>query len=60
VRLIPGEEFVAIVREKRWQRLQDGDFHDVECSPELRAVAAMVDSFLKEDVPVQIWCWHSQ
>ena len=54
------EEFVATVREKRWQRLQDGDYHDEECSPELRAVAAMVESFLGEGVPVRVWCWHSQ
>lgn len=60
VRLVPGEEFVAIVREKRWQRLQDGYYHDEECSPDLRAVAAMVDSFLAEGVPVRVWCWHSQ
>jgi hypothetical protein len=60
VRLVPGEEFVAIVREKRWQHLQDGYYHDKECSPELRAVAAMVESFLTEGVPVRVWCWHSQ
>jgi hypothetical protein len=60
VRLIPGEEFVATVREKRWQRLQDSDYHDEECSPDLRAVAAMVESFLEEGVPVRVWCWHSQ
>jgi|HubBroStandDraft_2_1064218.scaffolds.fasta_scaffold07412_12 hypothetical protein len=60
VRLVPGEEFVTTVREKRWQRLQDGDYHDEECSPELRAVAAMVESFLVEGVPVRVWCWHSQ
>jgi hypothetical protein len=60
VRIISGEEFSAIVREKRWQKLQDGDFHDVECSPELRAVAAIVDSFLAEKIPVRVYCWHSQ
>ena len=60
VRLIDGKEFVDIVREKRWQKLQDGDYADLECSPELRAYAALVESFLSEGVPVQVWAWHSQ
>lgn len=60
VRLIPGEEFVAIVFERRWQTLQDGDFRDLRCSPELNAVAAMVESLLTDGVPVRVWCWHSQ
>jgi hypothetical protein len=60
VRLIDGKEFVDIIREKRWQKLQDGDFGDLECSPELRAYAALVESLLSEGVPVQVWAWHSQ
>ena len=65
VRKIDGAEFVAIVREKRWQRIQkapDGsfDFADQECSPELRAYAAMVESLLADGCGVRVWCWHSQ
>jgi hypothetical protein len=59
VRCIEGAEFVAIVREKRWQKLQDGDFADCECSLDLRAFAALVEALLKE-VPVRVWAWHSQ
>jgi len=59
VRCIEGAEFVAIVREKRWQKLQDGDFAYRECSPDLRAFAALVDALLQE-VPVRVWAWHSQ
>jgi hypothetical protein len=60
VRMIPGEEFVDIVNMKRWQQLQDGDFADTECSPELCAVAALVARLLSADVRVRVWCWHSQ
>ncbi len=60
VRLIEGAEFVAIIREKRWQKLRDGDYHDLECKPELRAYAALVESLLKEGVPVRVYAWHSQ
>jgi hypothetical protein len=55
VRKLPGKEFVAIVREKRWQKLQDGDFADRECTPELRAYAAMVESLLAEGIDVYVW-----
>lgn len=60
VRCIPGQEFVAIVHEKRWQKLQDGDFKDTECSPELRCFAVMVDGLMAEGLDVRVWCWHSQ
>jgi hypothetical protein len=60
VRCIEGAEFVAIVREKRWQKLQDGDFADLECSRDLCAFAALVESLLKESIPVRVWAWHSQ
>ena len=60
VRLIYGAEFSAIVREKRWQQLQDGDFSDLECSPQLRAFAALVESMLKDGICVRVYCWHSQ
>jgi len=60
VRKINGEEFVAIIKEKRWQKLQDGDFHDRECSPELRGFAALVASLLADGLDVRVWCWHSQ
>jgi hypothetical protein len=60
VRCIPGDVFCYIVREKLWQKLQDGDFHDTECSPELRSIAAMVSSLLSEGLGVRVWCWHSQ
>lgn len=60
VRRIEGSEFVAIVREKRWQKLQDGDFHDLECTAELRAFAALVESLLNDKCDVEVYCWHSQ
>lgn len=65
VRRIEGAEFVAIVREKRWQKIQRNpeggfDFHDLECEPDLRALAALVESYLAEKLPVRVWCWHSQ
>jgi hypothetical protein len=60
VRKITGQEFVAIVREKRWQKLQDGDFADHECGPLLRAYAALVESLLAENVAVVVFCWDSQ
>jgi hypothetical protein len=58
VRLIDGKEFVDIVREKRWQKLRSGA--GCECSPDMRAYAALIESFLSEGVPVQVWAWHSQ
>lgn len=60
VRCIEGPEFVAIIREKRWQKPQDGDFYALECSAELRAYAAMVESLLADECEVRVWCWHSQ
>ncbi len=54
VRLLDGAEFVAIVREKRWQKLQDGDFADRE----LLAAPARVGG--DGAVPVRVWLWHSQ
>ena len=60
VRLLDGQEFVAIVQERRWQSLQDGDFSDLECGPELRGFAAMMAELLAEGVRVRVWCWHSQ
>jgi len=58
VRMILGPEFVAIIREKRWQKLQDGN--DLECRAELRAFAAAVESLLSEGCDVEVYCWHSQ
>ncbi len=60
IRLLDGQVFSNIVREKRWQKLQDGDFTRLECKAELRAVAAMVDSLLRDGLLVRVWCWHSQ
>jgi len=60
VRKVTGAEFVGIVRERRWRTLQDGDFADTECDPELRAFAAMVESLLADGLDVNVWCWHSQ
>jgi hypothetical protein len=66
VRLIDGKEFIDIVREKIWQKLPYGYFGisnadpNLECSPQLRAYAALVESLLNEGVPVQVWAWHSQ
>jgi hypothetical protein len=62
VRKLGGLEFVSIIREKRWQHLQDGDFRDLECGPELRSCAALVESLLCESplLDVRVWCWHSQ
>lgn len=60
VRVIDGNEFSLIVSEQRWQKLQDGDFHDLDCGPELRAMASLVESLVTDDVPVRVWCWHSQ
>lgn len=66
IRRVDGPEFVAIVREKRWQKLEDADFRINspdpvrECSAELRAYAAMVESLLADGCEVHVWCWHSQ
>jgi hypothetical protein len=60
VRLLDGQTFVDIVHEKRWKTLQDGDFADVECSPELRAFAVKVGILLSEGLFVRVWCWDSQ
>lgn len=60
VRLLDGQEFVDIVRERRWKTLQDGDYADLECGPELRGFATMVAALLAEGVRVRVWCWHSQ
>lgn len=60
VRQIGGQFFCDIIRERRWRLLQDGDFHDKECSPELRAFAAAVKSLMDDGCAVRIWCWHSQ
>jgi hypothetical protein len=60
VRCVPGQEFVDIVRERRWQLLQNGDYHDVECSEELRGFAVMVDNLMTNGLDVRVWCWHSQ
>jgi hypothetical protein len=60
VRCIPGQEFVDIVVQKHWQKLQDGDYKDKECSAELRAFATIVKHMLVEGLDVRVWCWHSQ
>src|SRR5580692_10697495 len=60
VRVVDGREFCAIVRERRWRTLQDGDSADLECGPELRAYASMVESLLADGRSVRVWCWHSQ
>lgn len=60
VRKLSGQEFCDIIRERRWKTLQDGDYYDLECGPELRSFAAMVKSLLADGMEVNIWCWHSQ
>ena len=60
VRLIPGPEFCAIIRERRWAPLQDGDWAHLQCRPELRGFAALVESLISEGLEVVVWCWHSQ
>ena len=60
VRSVDGREFCAIVRERRWRTLQDGDYADLECGPELRAYASMIESLLADGQDVRVWCWHSQ
>lgn len=60
VRKISGQEFCDIIRERRWKTLQDGDFADLQCGPELRSFAAMVRSLLDDGLEVNVWCWHSQ
>jgi hypothetical protein len=59
VRAVSGEEFSAIIREKRWKQYRYGEGIN-ECLPELRAVAAMVESLLRDGFPVRVWCWESQ
>lgn len=56
VRRIEGAEFVAIVREKRWQQ---SDWQNLECSADLRAFAALVESLLNDGLQVRVWCWNS-
>lgn len=60
VRRIDGAEFVAIVKEKRWRALKYSSDPERECSPELRATAAMVEFFMIEGHNVRVVCWHSQ
>ena len=66
IRELTGTEFVAVVREKRWQTLKDDEDQifraepTKECSPELRGFAALVESLLAEDCDVRVWCWESQ
>ena len=60
VRLVHGDEFCDIVRERRWKSLQGGDYADMECGPELRGFAAMVAALMADGVEVRVWCWHSQ
>src|SRR5580700_2994415 len=59
VRRLDGQEFLAIVLEKRWQRMQRNpeggyDFVDTECSAELRAFAAAVESLLDDGCKVRV------
>jgi hypothetical protein len=56
VRLIAGEEFVRTVRQEPWKV----EWPELEAGPHLHAVAAMVESYIKDGVGVQVWCWHSQ
>jgi hypothetical protein len=66
IRQLTGAEFVAVVREKRWQTIKEDEdslyFADptAECSPELRGFAALVESLLAEGCDVRVWCWESQ
>jgi hypothetical protein len=66
IRQLSGAEFVAVVREKRWQTMKDDEdsiyIADpmAECSPELRGFAALVESLLAECCDVRVWCWESQ
>lgn len=60
VRAVSGQEFCDIIRERRWKTLQDGDFADIDCGPELKAFGALVADLLSNGVEVCVWCWHSQ
>lgn len=56
VRLIPGEEFARTVRNELWK----AEYPTQHAGPHLRAVGAMVESYIKDGVGVRVWCWHSQ
>lgn len=56
VRLVPGDEFVRTVREQTWLV----EYPESEPKPHLRALAAMVESYIKDGISVRVWCWHSQ
>jgi len=56
VRLIPGDAFVFTVHQEIWRT----EWPNQEPSPDLCAVAAMVESYLRNGVNVRVWCWHSQ
>lgn len=56
VRLITGEEFARIVRDEPWKK----EWPMLDAGPHLRAVAAMVESYIKDNVGVRVWCWQSQ
>jgi len=57
VRKIDGQEFLAILRERRWQTF---DFTDLEASADLKALAALVSSLIDSGKIVRVWMWHSQ
>jgi hypothetical protein len=56
VRSISGDEFVRIVGDQPWK----ADWPECDAGPHLRAVAAMVQSYIKDGVGVRVWLWHSQ
>jgi hypothetical protein len=60
VRRIDGAEFCDIIREKRWRTLKHCADPNRECSPELRATAAMVKHLMTEGHHVRVTCWHQQ
>jgi len=65
VRRMPGEEFVAIVREQRWNAVLDQMYgkpgeHQYKGSADLRATAALVQSLLTDGETIRVTCWESQ
>lgn len=65
VRRMSGEEFVAIVHERRWNAVLDEIYcepgkNNYKCSSELRAAAALVQSLLNDGEKIRVTCWESQ
>jgi hypothetical protein len=65
VRLIPGEEFACTVRGEPWlaeysESKLDPTDNPYQAGTHLRAIAAMIESYIKDGISVRVWCWHSQ